>query len=172
MKALCDANIEVLEQLKDLIHHCEPIYATDTPETPGGIGRHVRHVLDHYRAFRMGMKDRCIDYNLRTRHSLEETEPQAALQQVQLMIDWLTRGDIPAMPINVISEISLQISVNETMPSHSERELLYLINHSIHHMAYAALMARQQSLDIPPHIGLAPGTVSYQRQAKQEQHHV
>lgn len=171
MKALCNANLDVLEQLKSLIRHCYNIYADPDDASHSGIGQHVRHVLDHYRAFRQGLDARCVDYNLRTRNSPSETCPETALRQIDDIMAWLARLDIPSAPIQVISEIALQRTRCEQMPSHTEREMLYLINHAIHHMAYAALLARQQGVPVPTTIGLAPGTASYQRTQKEDATH-
>ena len=56
---------------------------------------------------------------------------------------------------------------SEKMTSNIGRELLYLINHSIHHMAYATLLARTHGIELPAGIGLAPGTASYERTLKE-----
>ena len=163
MTALNRANIEVLVQLKELVTCCQSIYCRTHSSSVAAIGEHVRHVLDHYRAFQAGMLSDCIDYNYRTRNSIEETDPLIALKHIDALIEWLASGVLMPANIQVISEINLQYSQSETMLSTSTRELLYLVNHSIHHMAYAALLAKTNGLTVPAHIGLAPGTASYLR---------
>ena len=162
MKPLCNANIEVLMQLKELVNCCANIYVSTA--TQPGIGDHVRHVLDHYRALRNGLPNGQIDYNFRTRNSPEQSNTNVALDNIDELIQWLGQLNYTQDNIQVISEISLQACQSEQMNSNVERELLYLINHSIHHMAYASLLAKMSKVPVPHYIGLAPGTATYERQ--------
>ncbi|WP_320821956.1 DinB family protein [Reinekea sp.] len=168
MTALNRANIEVLAQLKQLVTCCQSIYSRSTGSSVAGIGEHVRHVLDHYRAFKAGMLSDCIDYNYRTRNGAEETDPLIALQHIDALIEWLAGNALMPAHIEVISEINLQHSESESMISTPARELLYLINHSIHHMAYAALLAKTKGTTVPAHIGWAPSTASHQRSTQED----
>lgn len=161
-------NIDVLEQLKELIEHCQSIYTVRENDQTSSIGEHVRHVLDHYRAFQKSSETGCVDYNLRTRCSPEESEPAVAIQSINGLIDWFQSNPVCLDTIPVISELNLHRVASETLQSTSKRELLYLINHSIHHMAYAALMAKSNRVNVPAHIGLAPSTANHQRQHKEE----
>jgi uncharacterized damage-inducible protein DinB len=171
MKHLCNANIEVLKQLKQLIHYCESIYKKDPNSQHAGIGQHVRHVLDHYRAFTNGIDHRCVDYNFRTRDSAEEQDACFAESNIDTLIQWLEAFNVPSEEISVISEISLLEQQSEVLTSNAERELLYLINHSIHHMAYASLLANAKGVFVPREIGLAPGTASFERNQVQDIQH-
>jgi uncharacterized damage-inducible protein DinB len=171
MKHLCNANIDVLNQLKRLIQHCETIYLKDPSSHHAGIGQHVRHVLDHYRAFEQGLDQQCVDYNLRTRDSAEENDPLVAAANINKLIQWFASLDVVPNDITVISEISLREQQSEAITSNAERELLYLINHSIHHMAYASLLASSKNVFVPRDIGLAPGTATYERNNMKESQH-
>jgi uncharacterized damage-inducible protein DinB len=163
MKSLCNANIVVLDQLSELIDRCQNIYLKQEGSAHAGIGQHVRHVLDHYKAFQSGLSLLCVDYNQRHRNGLEETRPEVALSQVSNLKQWLRELDITNQNVDVISEINVRVTESQAMQSNIERELLYLINHSIHHMAYASLLASQLGTSLPHHIGLAPGTATYER---------
>lgn len=169
MKPLCNANIEVLNQLKELVQLSTDIYVKKPNSKHAGIGEHVRHVLDHYRALRNGLPTRKVDYNLRTRNSLEESQPHVAQKKIDELINWLANLDYDDSDITVVSEISLRENQSQTLQSNTEREMLYLINHSIHHMAYASLLASVNGINLPAYIGLAPGTATYQREQKQQQ---
>jgi uncharacterized damage-inducible protein DinB len=171
MKHLCNANIEVLSQLKRLIQHCDTIYLKDPLSQHAGIGQHVRHVLDHYRAFVQGLDQQCVDYNLRTRNSAEENDPAIAALSIDELIQWMKNLETAPYKITVISEISLHEQQSEAITSNAERELLYLINHSIHHMAYASLLASSKNVFVPRDIGLAPGTATYERNNSKESQH-
>jgi uncharacterized damage-inducible protein DinB len=162
MTHLCQANIEVLNQLIDLIHCCNKCYSTKNGSI-AAIGEHTRHILDHYRAVKSGISNNCINYNLRTRNSEEEVDTVTAETNISSLIIWLTNLEYTQDTIQIISEISVAEALDESMESNIERELLYLINHSIHHLAYAALSARSLGVEIPNHIGVAPSTATYRR---------
>lgn len=157
MTPLANANIEVLDQLKSLIKICARHY--ENRENDKGIGPHVRHVLDHYRAIQIGLNDKSINYNLRTRNSLEEQDFQLALKSIESIQSWLSTVETDDLIVNVLSEISTKVSLTEEMSSTFKRELLYMTNHAIHHMAYIAQMAIGYGVSVPSHIGLAPSTL-------------
>jgi len=113
----------------------------------------------------------CVDYNLRTRNSTEETNVAAAKSNIDELIHWFNTPIALNQSIQVISEINLRESQSESMASNPERELLYLINHSIHHMAYASLLAASKGINVPRNIGLAPGTASYERRRQKDEDH-
>lgn len=131
-----------------------------------GIGRHIRHITDHFLCVRHGLETREIDYNLRNRHSLVERDPMAAHAQIGNLIEWcaaLTDADI-GHAVTVRAEILFDRTVEETFASTFRRELLYLINHTIHHAAFVRLLAAREGLVLPAEIGIAPSTASFQRQ--------
>ncbi|MDT8341889.1 MAG: hypothetical protein RQ751_10285 [Longimicrobiales bacterium] len=128
-----------------------------------GAGRHVRHILDHVLALRAGLEAGVLDYNRRNRDAPIERDPQAARRQLEDLVAWLeAEGDL-AGPITVLSEIDVDSTRDATLSSTVERELLYIINHTIHHAAYLRLLGEHRGLAFPDHIGLAPATASYMR---------
>ena len=162
MTNLCQANIDVLKQLIELIQCCNKDYSTKNGSV-AAVGEHTRHILDHYRAVNSGIAHNCINYNLRTRNSKEEADASTAVESIHMLIAWLSALEYQSEAIQIISEISVSETHSKTIASCVERELLYLINHSIHHLAYAALAARSMGITVPNHIGVAPSTVTYRR---------
>jgi len=67
-------------------------------------------------------------------------------------------------PVVVISEIDCAQSIVQRFDSSVDREFLYLINHTLHHLAYVGLVLSHAGLALPPHVGVAPGTASFLRQ--------
>ena len=70
-------------------------------------------------------------------------------------------------PVNIISEISCEETINARISSNLMRELHYVSYHCIHHLAYCTLLARQHGIEIDPAIGIAPGTATYLRAVNQ-----
>jgi uncharacterized damage-inducible protein DinB len=140
-----------------------------------GIGRHVRHIVDHFNA----LKDRkqiangeaktsplsIIDYNQRSRDSDIERDFERG-QSIVKALSHLPAALDPAslnQPVQVRAEISGTHTENGEFQSTLAREILYLINHTIHHAAYIKLLLRGESLLLPAHIGIAPCTASFLR---------
>ncbi|EJI1277639.1 hypothetical protein NDZ80_000991 [Vibrio vulnificus] len=128
------------------------------------IGAHIRHVHDHFRSLFIGLKTGIVDYNLRNRESMEEVDLPISLSENKHILNQLERLNVEASRIEIISEINCHATESLQMTSSVERELLYLINHTIHHAAIIKHMMDNACVSCPPEIGLAPGTATYYRQ--------
>ncbi len=164
MSRLHNVTIEALDQIRSLIQSVqgasepsEDLYATS------GIGVHVRHVADHFRALEAGIVSGTVDYNRRRRECTLERQSELGLAEVESLITWLQTATFNDVAVDVVSEISCLQTETAQFKSNTGRELLYLINHTIHHAAYAALLARQIGVNPHPGIGHAPATASYVR---------
>ncbi|WP_317931341.1 DinB family protein [Halioxenophilus sp. WMMB6] len=165
MKALLEATQANLQQLRALIVAvAADDYARPCAGASSGVGTHVRHILDHYRALRAGLASGCVDYNCRSRGSVIEQEPAAALSQLTQLQAWLAEGVWQEEPLEIETEISVAASVNLRLASSLSRELCYLINHTVHHLAYSRLVAAQLGYELDTRLGLAPATATFLRQ--------
>lgn len=132
------------------------------------VGVHFRHVLDHYRAFIDGLDSGRINYDDRRRD-----------QRVERDIEWATRvadeliQSLEAIPTGTMDR-PLLVSANVIRDGQSaldwtgstvQRELMYLLSHSVHHYAIISLLARQAGIYLDPEFGVAPSTLAYRRKA-------
>ncbi len=164
MQALISANIDALEQLLALIEIAPDKWYKNVPEgMTSAVGRHVRHVLDHYTALQSGMADGEIDYDQRNRDSVIEADPVLALEQIKGLIAWLRISIRLDAPIKMKTEISMSCQESRIVDSTLQRELIYLLNHTVHHVAYITLVLRTLGINIASYIGVAPATQSYLR---------
>lgn len=133
------------------------------------IGKHVRHVNDHFLALKKGMATGLLDYNSRNRGASIETNSLEGINELYALIDWLdvskktTTEENLSHSIQVISEIDCLETESATFTSTIAREFLYLINHTIHHAAHMSLILKNQGIEMDQNIGLAPGTRSFLR---------
>ena len=66
MRKLSTGNIDVLNQFLMLVETAGTTHYALAPEGVAyGIGRHVRHVLDHYEALVQGLGGGDVDYDFR-----------------------------------------------------------------------------------------------------------
>ena len=167
MKQLRDAITEALQQVQYLIESCdEQRYNLACENSESGVGRHVRHILDHFLALQDGLENNLIDYNKRHRDSSIEDNPAIALALIFKLQNWFIQSEqlLEDRSIEVESEISVSHQENMCFTSTINRELCYLINHTLHHVAYAKLVAKSLDIKIEQTIGIAPSTASYLRQ--------
>ncbi len=164
MQAVINANTQALEQILSLIACAKGRIYSEVPQgMTSAIGRHVRHVLDHYTALQIGIKKNEIDYDLRSRDSEVETDSDLAVEKINKTMEWM-RGHIRLdAPLLMKTEVSLDCQETCVVESSLKRELVYLLNHTVHHVAYITLVLRTLGITVDQHVGIAPATQSYIR---------
>jgi uncharacterized damage-inducible protein DinB len=162
---LHEAAVDALGQITALLDivQQQPEDAIETLLVGAQIGAHIRHVHDHFSAFFHGCECGTLDYNRRTRNSPAETELGVCLCQHGRILETLKNHASNRSDLRIISEIDCRTSRNVELDSTIDRELLYLINHTIHHVALISLKLTHYGIAVPPQLGLAPGTASYRR---------
>jgi len=128
------------------------------------IGKHMRHVLDHYRSF-VGSINGNIDYDARERDEKLETNRSHAIVVCRDMYNALGRLTFPAGGI----ESSVQIRCNDTgdgeklwTQSTFTRELQFLSGHTVHHYALISMILRILDIEVPDEFGVAPSTLKFE----------
>ena len=174
MKALLESLNASITQLIDILDILAKLSKDiqDTLYIEKNIGQHIRHINDHFMAVKNGCSTEVIDYNSRNRGVSIETKMSSAHKQMLSLCAWIDslRKNASATEfdknIKIRSEIDCFKTTNQTFKSTIARELLYLINHTIHHAAHIGLICRNEGIDIPLNTGMAPCTMSFLR-AKQ-----
>lgn len=154
----CTAVLTALEKL--------PTPLADSLYTDANVGQHLRHVLDHTLALKESFSTKLVDYDKRHRGSEVETNRLVASQQFLLINRWIRTEIFDNRTLTVASEIDCDASHRMLFESNLHREILYIINHTIHHAAHIKLALDQFGVTLPEEIGIAPGTASFNRSAK------
>lgn len=128
-----------------------------------GVSRHLRHIHDHERAVQNSLNSGVVDYNCRRRSDPGEHDIRVAFDTSQRLRQFWLSADLSDRPVEVRSEISVTHSHTLSLQSTLWRELMYMIHHNIHHLAYIKLLLDQQDIDLPDILGQAPATASYFR---------
>lgn len=163
MQMLIQANHALLEQAATLINELDeadyvlPMQAYGS----GSIGQHLRHVLDHYQALLSG-EHGVIDYDQRRRDNPVEASKTLALTEIQRVLHALP--SLVDQPVRVRSEVSPHAQHVEETHSSVKRELLFVTSHAVHHFALIAMLLRLQGMAVPLDFGVAPATLTHQRQ--------
>jgi len=135
-------------------------YGARTTSVSGAIGEHVRHVLDHVSALVAASPSLVLSYDHRTRGTLVENDPSAAVREM-MRIDaalerWIGR------PLNepiAIASVVAPDGQSVTGWSTLARELAFVLSHTIHHQAMIALLLEFQGRELlDERFGYAPST--------------
>jgi len=125
----------------------------------GSIGEHVRHCLDHVSALLSATPAVPLSYDSRLRGTRIETEPAAAVHQIEALRAAL--GGWPARTIDEPIAVSAQLTAGGgvlTAWSTLARELAFVTNHTVHHQAIIGVLMATHGLGVPERFGHAPST--------------
>ena len=134
------------------------------------IGQHVRHVLEFYICLSQGIGSGVVDYDSRSRNLSIENDPNYANIILDELNNIFCKGKLEDTSLtNVIEFNGLSIASNSSV----SRELVYLIEHSIHHFAIIGIALRNNfdHVNIPQNFGIAHSTTNHKQIVETEHSH-
>ncbi|HYF13697.1 MAG TPA: hypothetical protein VD971_01345 [Phycisphaerales bacterium] len=162
----------VLNAADDLLRQCEAtvdevpdtVYAAESVVMPGGtVGKHLRHLLDHYRALLCARDGGCVDYDRRERDVPMEVDRGHARRMLSK-----TRGDIAGL-VQIKSDTPVRVRVmvkgdgtEAVLASTIGRELAFATHHAVHHQAMIKAIAGEFGVEMPGAVGKAPSTANHE----------
>lgn len=145
----------------DSLSHSQYMDPPASGQSP--VGRHFRHIIDHFLAIKSALPQGIVNYDQRHRGTEVERNKRLAIETLQSLQRWLSEMDDSTLSqsVVVISDIGIgeccQVSVQSTVG----RELMFACSHAIHH--YALIKPLTDNQCQPSDFGLAPATASFQR---------
>ncbi len=147
----------------------DTLYAAPSRLLPGGtIGKHVRHIVDHFAAALVALHDpgATIDYDHRQRDTADETSRSAArtrITTVRTALAGITAatGTRPVRTLVMLSDDGACATLGSTLA----RELAFAAHHATHHFAMIGAICREHGLTPPEGFGKAPSTLHHERHA-------
>ncbi len=158
--------IAVLGQLAELVEALSGEQFTRKPVgvVPSSIGGHIRHNLDHVRTLLDSLSRGELDYDDRRRGTGIESERGSALEAIEYLC---TRLRNSAWPAGDETFRMTQMVAADRPPvvawTSLDRELAFVLSHTIHHNALIGTMARLMGVVLPPEFGYAPSTIAHRR---------
>ena len=126
------------------------------------IGKHTRHIIEMFQCLDEGYHQGSFSYDERKREGQIETDLSHALRLIQ---DIIQVADRPNRGLNMRYFFHGQPSI---LPTNYYRELMYNLEHCIHHQALIRVAIESMtSLALPEHFGVAPSTLSYRARCAQ-----
>ncbi len=123
------------------------------------IGQHVRHITEMYQQMVSGCNTGEINYDNRQRDYLIETNKEFAIQHMQALLIAINRAD---MKLCLITGYQTSDDDSLTIDTSFARELLYNIEHTVHHQALIKIGFKSAfAIDLPAAFGVAASTLKY-----------
>lgn len=143
----------VLSQMESC-DYCRPL-----PEFEGStLGQHFRHALEFFQCLEQGATTGLIDYAARERNLLYERDPILTSEAFERFAMCLNT-------CNLLQHVEVRAEFNSdlrpTYPSTLGRELLFVYDHAIHHLAIIKIGLRCHfpHIQTAQDLGVSPSTV-------------
>lgn len=128
------------------------------------IGQHTRHIIEFYTELNKGYASRLVNYDQRVRNHQIESDRSVAADNITVIIEGLDKPD---------RELLLNLDLDQDAGSmqiytNYYRELVYNLEHTVHHMAIIRIgVSSISAACIPEEFGVASSTLKYRKQCAQ-----
>ncbi len=151
-----------LGQLTNLLNQLDNAKYTRSNAQLGiaSIGEHTRHIIEMFNCLLINYRSGIVNYDARERNKLIENAVDEAVIEIESIKNNL---DKPNKSLVLIQADKSVIQTNY------ERELLYNLEHCIHHQALIKIsLFDATDLILSSHFGVAPSTIAYRKKVKLE----
>jgi tRNA isopentenyl-2-thiomethyl-A-37 hydroxylase MiaE len=155
--------IEVIRQLTDLLKQLSPNEYTKSLCVLNGssIGQHTRHVVEFYQCLLAGKSGGVVDYDGRERNLLLENDLNFTIESLEKIENNIISIKNPNETI--LLTVSYCADNQDYIETNFMREMVYLVEHSIHHYALIRIGLQQNfpDINIPKNFGIAYSTIRH-----------
>ena len=129
------------------------------------IGQHVRHIIELFQCLAKGYDDGIVNYEKRERdYRIETDKAQASV----LLKEIYENVEKPDKEIILEAEDYCDAIEVISIPSNYYRELVYNLEHTIHHMALIRVVINEvSSVTLPEDFGVAYSTLKFRKECAQ-----
>ena len=126
------------------------------------IGEHTRHIIEMFQCLENQYESGIVNYDKRNRDYCIQTDTNFALRCLNDIKNQLDKENIKLVLQQIVDGEELRIDSNYF------RELLYNLEHCIHHQALIKVAVLQlEHLQIDADFGVARSTIEYRKQCAQ-----
>jgi hypothetical protein len=124
------------------------------------VGQHTRHIIEFFKVLLEQYDSGAINYDKRQRNLLLETDIEMALDSIADIQSLMLLQDKPVTLTGVYQGYSGEITVSSSY----HRELIYNLEHAVHHMAMIKIGFRHvTNSTLPSDFGVAASTIEYKK---------
>ncbi len=153
-----------LNELKDLLHQlANSEYSSPCVSLSNStIGEHTRHVIEMFQCLIVNYDSGIVNYDKRERNHQIQTDTVFALHQISVIQNSLDRENKKMQLQQIVDGEELRIETNYF------RELLYNLEHCIHHQALIKVaVIHNGRVILNEDFGVARSTIEYRQQCAQ-----
>ncbi len=180
---LIEHNIHTLKEASVILNNIttEQYSRPVDAESSASIGKHVRHIIDHYLCLIKGIGEgkskgmtraivgNKVAYDGRLRDQRYEGDLHIAKQKIDEIcvqlnnLSAISSADEASARRTI--KVSCSTSVQQSSPievdSTLQRELVFLQSHTVHHFALIKMIVQGQGMTVNEHFGIAPSTIKH-----------
>ena len=150
---------EILTEQQNLLRKISAeMYTQNIPSLDGStIGGHTRHIIEFLEILMNSYHTNQINYDDRQRNLDLEKNPEKAIKTISEILSGINLPNKNLIMHQTVGTISLEI------PTNFFRELLYNIEHCIHHQALIKVAFNEIKMShlLNKNFGIAPSTIQY-----------
>jgi hypothetical protein len=153
-----------LNELVDLLNQLtEEEYSKSCFELSGAsIGEHTRHIVEMFQCLNQNYDLGIVNYDKRERNILIQTKADFAIQMILDIKNSITKENKNLELQQMIDGSAIKIQSNY------HRELLYNLEHCIHHQALIKVaILKYENVAVDENFGVARSTIEYRKQCAQ-----
>lgn len=160
----------ILLQLKNLVGQISDDDFTCPVPTLGGstIGQHLRHTLEFFTCLERGFHRGSVNYDQRAHDKVIERNRAAAVSSIDSIINFVNgQAGLPEHTLRLEVGYDLHKEEYVSVETNFSRELVYNIEHAVHHMAIMkiGIKAIAPYIHLADDFGIAASTLRYQDRA-------
>ena len=154
---------KTLHELIDLLNQLtDQVYTTPCRELSNAtIGEHTRHCIELFQCLLSQYELGVINYDKRQRDLAIQSQTEVAKTALLSLLDQLDKPNIDLVLEQDYDGNRIQITTTY------QRELLYNLDHCVHHQALIKVALLSSSVQVDPNFGVARSTIAYREQCAQ-----
>lgn len=128
------------------------------------IGQHVRHVVELFICLYNGYETGTVNYEKRKRDKRIEIDKDFAIELMQMITNNLAKDN---------RNLKLEAGYDDhfvpvAVPTNYYREIIYNLEHTVHHMALIRVgITEVSTITLPEGFGVASSTIKYRKECAQ-----
>ncbi|HZI26248.1 MAG TPA: DinB family protein [Chryseolinea sp.] len=169
---LTEACSNILSQLTELVEQIRQDDFVKPADTlsHSTVGQHLRHTLEFFTCFEQGHAEGLINYDKRAHDKLIESDKFLALAAISRITEFVQTLTDKALKLEVGYDLEKEAFI--TIDTTATRELVYNIEHAVHHMAIMKIGIKEIAsyVQLSPGFGIAASTIRYKENSVPSTH--
>lgn len=155
----------ILNQLTSLVEQIEADdFNIPSPVLNGAtIGQHLRHTIEFFLCLESGLESGVVNYDKRNHDQAIENDKFIAHSTLHGILESIAKAKDKPLVLEVCYELTGENFIQ--LPTSYHRELVYNIEHAVHHMALIKIGVREVApyIQLPNDFGIAVSTIRHQQ---------